>query len=200
MISVQLNQSYPSAKTLVEDRAASRIHAKDATLYSFSEEAQACCENFMGWADLASNPPVDTAEIRELAQSFIDRGMTYALLIGQGGSTQAPMTLTKYNKADAAGMQFRVLDSDSPVRLREVLAEADPRTTVVVVSSKSGATLEMRSILCAVREAFLSVMSEDELASRLVAITDPGSPLAARAEEEGWEGLLLGEPSVGGRF
>ena len=154
---MQMKQAYPSAKTLVEDKAASRIHAKDATLYAFSEEAQACAENFMGWTDLASNPPIDVADIQSLAQSFINRGMTHALLIGQGGSTQAPMTFTKYNKPDATGMQFRVLDSDSPVRLREVLAEVDPRTTVVVVSSKSGETLEMRSILCAVREAFLGV-------------------------------------------
>ena len=197
---MQMKQSYPSAKTLVEDKAASRVHAKDATLYSFSEEAQECAENFMGWTDLASNPPVNVKEVQSLAQAFIDRGMTHALLIGQGGSTQAPMTLTKYNKADATGMQFRVLDSDSPVRLREVLAEVDPRTTVVVVSSKSGGTLEMRSILCAVREAFLSVLDEDEFASRLVAITDPDSPLAQQADDEQWEGLLLGEPAVGGRF
>ena len=197
---LQMKQTYPSAKTLVEDKVASRVHAKDATLYSFSEEAQASAEEFMGWTDLASNPPVDVSEIQALAQSFIDRGMTHALLIGQGGSTQAPMVLTKYNKPDATGLQFRVLDSDSPVRLREVLAEVDPRTTVVVVSSKSGGTLEMRSVLCAVREAFLSVLDEMELTRHLVAITDPCSPLADQADEEQWEGLLLGEPTVGGRF
>lgn len=200
MFSIELDKTYPSAKTLVEDKAASRIHAKDATLYSFSEEAQECAANFMGWADLASNPPVPLAEIQELADSFVKRGMKTAVLIGQGGSTQAAMTMTKYNKPDSTGMKFRVLDSDSPVRMREILAEADPRTTVVIVSSKSGTTLEMKSYLCAVREAFLSVLSEDELVRHLVAITDPGTELAELAEEEAWEGLLLGEPAVGGRF
>lgn len=34
----------------------------------------------------------------------------------------------------------------------------------------------------------------------LVAITDPGSPLEKRANEEAWADVLLGEPTVGGRF
>lgn len=200
MISMEMAKSYPSVKTLVEDGIPGRVHVKDATLYSFSEEARECAANFMGWADLASNPPCAVADIQSLANMFIQRGMKLAVLIGQGGSTQAAMTMTKYNRPDSNGMQFRVLDSDSPVRLRKILAEADPRTTVVVVSSKSGGTLEMRSYLNAVREAFGSVLDPDELAQHLVAITDPGSALATQAQEEGWAGLLYGEPTVGGRF
>ena len=44
------------------------------------------------------------------------------LLIGQGGSTQAPMTITKYNKVDRNALDFKVLDSVSPVRVRSILA------------------------------------------------------------------------------
>ena len=200
MISMEMALSYPSAKTLVEDGVPGRVHIKDSTLYAFSDEAREVSANFMGWADLASNPPCAIADIQSLANVFIRRGMKLAVLIGQGGSTQAAMTMTKYFRPDSTGMQFRVLDSDSPVRLRKVLAEADPRTTVVIVSSKSGGTLEMRSYLCAVREAFCSVLSPEEFAQHLVAITDPGTALAAQAQEEGWAGLLLGEPTVGGRF
>lgn len=200
MISVEMAKSYPSAKTLVEDGVPGRVHVKDATLYAFSEEARECASNFMGWADLASNPPCPVADIQNLANMFIQRGMKLAILIGQGGSTQAAMTMTKYNRPDSNGMQFRVLDSDSPVRLRKILAEADPRTTVVIVSSKSGGTLEMRSYLNAIRGAFSSVLTPDEFAQHLVAITDPGSALAEQAQEEGWAGLLYGEPTVGGRF
>lgn len=193
-------KAYPSRQTLVEDRAASRVYAKDATLYSFSEEAEEHSSNFMGWTDLATNPPCPLDEITALARSFIDRGFELAILIGQGGSTQAAMTMTKYFKDEATGMKFRVLDSDSPVRLRGILADADPRTTLVIVSSKSGGTLEMNSMLSAVVEAFSAVLDEDELPLHLVAISDPDSPLAKRAQDEGWAGLLLGEPTVGGRF
>ena len=187
-------------KTLVEDHAASRVYAKDASLYSFSEEAESYSANFMGWTDLASNPPCPLDDIADLANSLIEKGFELAILIGQGGSTQAAMTMTKYCKSTATGMKFRVLDSDSPVRLRCILSSADPRKTLVVVSSKSGGTLEMNSMLAAVCEAFSAVLSAEELPLHLVAITDPGSPLAKRAQDEGWAGLLLGEPTVGGRF
>ena len=200
MLSMEMTAQYPSAKTLVEDGVPGRVHVKDATLYSFSEEAQECASNFMGWADLASKPPCPISEIQELADLFVKRGMKLAVLIGQGGSAQAAMAMTKYFRPDSGGMSFRVLDSNSPVRLRKILAEADPRTTLVIVSSKSGGTLETRSYLCAIREAFSSVLEPDDLVKHLVAITDPGSALAVRAKEEGWAGILYGEPAVGGRF
>ena len=54
MLSVDIEKLYPAAKSLVKARAASRIHAKDATLYEFSEAAQQCAAEYMGWAE----PPV----------------------------------------------------------------------------------------------------------------------------------------------
>lgn len=184
---------------LVEERVASRVHAKDASLYSFSDEAREYSANFMGWADLPSNPPCSIDEIKQLAAKFAEAGTKSVILIGQGGSTQAAMTMTKFNKINS-DIKFRVLDSDSPVRVRKMLGEVDPRTTLVIVSSKSGGTLEMRSLFCAVRTAFAEVLPADELCRHFVAITDPGSALEAQAREEGWGGVLLGEPTVGGRF
>ena len=40
MLSGDMEKLYPSAKTLVKECVASRLHAKDATLYGFSDEAQ----------------------------------------------------------------------------------------------------------------------------------------------------------------
>jgi len=140
MISTDLEKLYPSGKTLVKECVASRIRAKDATLFSFDEEAQACAEQFMGWTTLASKPPLPLAEIQAYADDCRARGLKTVVLIGQGGSTQAAMTITKYNKTDASDVQFRTLDSDSPVRVREMLAQADPQSTLVLVSSKSGST------------------------------------------------------------
>ncbi len=184
---------------LVKERVASRVHAKDASLYSFSAEAEEYSAGFMGWADLTSNPPRPIADIKALAAKFANAGLESVILIGQGGSTQASMTMTKFNKADS-DIKFRVLDSDSPVRLRKMLAEIDPKTTLVIVSSKSGGTLEMRSLFSALRMAFADSLTHEEMPRHLVAITDPGSALEKQAKEEGWAGVLLGEPTVGGRF
>ena len=200
MISGDMEKLYPSAKTLVKECVASRVHAKDATLYDFSEQAQACAERYMGWTDLASNPPYSLADIQAFADSIIKQGLKTVVLIGQGGSTQAPMTITKYNKPDSSRIVFKTLDSDSPVRVRAILAEAKPETTLFVISSKSGGTIEPRLALRAVRDAVGDALAEEELVQHLVAITDPGSDLERQAREEGWAAVLPGEPSVGGRF
>ena len=200
MISGDMEKLYPSAKTLVKECVASRVHAKDATLYDFSEQAQACAERYMGWTDLASNPLYSLADIQAFADSIIKQGLKTVVLIGQGGSTQAPMTITKYNKPDSSRIVFKTLDSDSPVRVRAILAEAKPETTLFVISSKSGGTIEPRLALRAVRDAVGDALAEEELVQHLVAITDPGSDLERQAREEGWAAVLPGEPSVGGRF
>ena len=200
MISGDMEKLYPSAKTLVKECVASRVHAKDATLYDFSEQAQACAERYMGWTNLASNPPYSLADIQAFADSIIEQGLKTVVLIGQGGSTQAPMTITKYNKPDSSRIVFKTLDSDSPVRVRAILAEAKPETTLFVISSKSGGTIEPRLALRAVRDTVGDALAEEELVQHLVAITDPGSDLERQAREEGWAAVLPGEPSVGGRF
>ena len=192
--------SSPTARELIAAKAASRLHAKDASLFDFSEEAQECAQEFMGWVDLASNPPYPIDAIQALADECVGHGVRTVLLLGQGGSSQAAMTLTKYNKVDSNRVIFKTLDSDSPVRLRQILSECNPQTTLVIVSSKSGSTIEPNDYLVAVRAEFGKVLSEEELVKRLIAITDPDSSLAKQAYEENWRNVLYGEPSVGGRY
>lgn len=200
MLSGGMEKLYPSAKTLVKECVASRLHAKDATLYDFSEPAQACAQGHLGWTDLASNPPCSLDKIQAFADSIIDHGLKTVVLIGQGGSTQAPMTITKYNKPDSAMIAFRTLDSLSPVRVRAIMAEADPKTTLFIVSSKSGGTIEPRLMLQAIRNVLADSISDEQLVKHFVAITDPGSDLERQAKQEGWAAIFSGEPSVGGRF
>ena len=199
MLSVDIEKLYPAAKTLVKAHAASRIHAKDASLYDFSEEAQACAEQYMGWADLASMPQCSLEEVRAFADEAVAEGIDTVILIGQGGSTQAPMTITKYNKQDKNRVSFKTLDSDSPVRVREMMTGCDPERTLVIISSKSGSTIEPRMLLEAVRESLGKTLGDDTV-KHLVAITDPGSDLEAQARAEGWRAVFPGEPTVGGRF
>jgi glucose-6-phosphate isomerase len=200
MLSGDLEKVYPSAKTLVKDQVASRLHAKDATLYSFDEAAEACARDFMGWVDLASNPPYPIDDIKAFAKQAKDAGLDQVLLLGEGGSTQAPMTITKYNSVDSSEVKFRTLDSDSPVRLRSLLDTCDPHKLIVITSSKSGGTIEPMSYLRAVRAELSKTLPEEEIVKHLVAITDPGSALEEQAKREGWLKVFSGEPTVGGRY
>ena len=201
MLSSDANKLYPSTKVLVRDRVASRLHGKDAELYGFSKEAKAISEQYMGWADLASNPPLSLDKISSFAKEAHKAGLTDIVLIGQGGSTQAPMTITKYYQVNRSGLvTFNTLDLVSPVCVREVLSQCDPEKTLVIVSSKSGSTIEPTVVLKAVREVLAEHLPRVELPRHLVAITDPGSVLEKQAKEENWLAVFNGEPTVGGRF
>ena len=200
MISCEMEKLHPSARKLVKDRVASRIHKKDASLYGFSNEAQECAREFMGWVDCATKPPIPVKQIQEFADSVVESGIETVVLIGQGGSTQAPMTITKYNKIDSNRISFRTIDSDSPVRVRELLALGDAATTLIVLSSKSGTTLEPRTMFSVLRALREDELGEVETVNHLVAITDPGSELDTIAREEGWRAVWNGEPAIGGRF
>ncbi len=201
MLTSDMEKLYPSAKTLVKECVASRVLAKDASLYDFSDGARETAENFMGWVDLGMRPQCDLAKVQRFADDVVASGIKTVVLIGQGGSTQAPMTITKYNKSDtvrANRVSFKTLDSDSPVRMRELLADCDPATTLVIVSSKSGGTIEPRLLSSALRDAFEAQAPEINFANHLVAITDPGSQLERQAHEEGWLAVFNGEPTIFG--
>ena len=134
MIDFSIQGIYPpSLQALVDSKVASRIHSKDATLYSFSEEAQQCAQEYMGWATLASEPPCSIEEIQSFADEMRAKGLKAVVLIGQGGSTQAPMTLTKYNKPDSSSVAFKTLDSVSPVRVRTIMSQCDPYHSIVKI-------------------------------------------------------------------
>ncbi|MCL1797617.1 MAG: glucose-6-phosphate isomerase [Eggerthellaceae bacterium] len=201
MLIGEVEKLYPSAKSLVKEKVASRIFRKDAALFDFSDQACAVAQNRMGWTDLASNPPLKLQAIKDFANEVLAQGIKTIVLIGQGGSTQAPMSITKYNKPDSYHqVAFRTLDSVSPVRVRELFAEAELKSTLFIVSSKSGSTIEPRLALRAVRKELAQVMDAAEIAQHFVAITDADSELEKQAKEEGWLAVFSGESSVGGRF
>ena len=94
------------AELLLENRVASRMHAKDATLFDFSDVALQSAQDYMGWTDLASNPPTAIEQIQVFAQEALAEGIDYVGLLGEGGSSQAPMTITKLSAAQHRDVRF----------------------------------------------------------------------------------------------
>ena len=132
------------------------------------------------------------ARLSALREALAAEGVDRVVLCGMGGSSLAPEVITA-----AAGVPLTVLDATDPHQVRAALA-GDLARTVVVVSSKSGGTVETDSQ----RRAFVEAFTEAGLdpATRLVVVTDPGSPLSALAEAEGCRELFLADPDVGGRY
>lgn len=188
------------AECLITNNVPSRIHAKDATLYDFSDVALESARDYMGWTDLATKPPCPIDQIATFADEALAEGIDYVGLLGEGGSSQAPMTITKLSAAQHRNVRFSTLDSLSPVYVRQILHGVDYAHSLFIVSSKSGGTIETLSLYKVIWDDVVRELGEEEAGRHFVAITDPGSELETLARERGFRGVFLGEPSVGGRF
>lgn len=175
---------------LVADKIASRIAAKDATLWGPDAEPEASIR--LGWTDLHVTSRPLLAEIEALQAELRAEGLDRIVLAGMGGSSLAPEVITR-----TADVELTVLDTTDPTAVRRALADRLNRT-VLVVSSKSGSTVETDSQRRVFEAAFTA--AGIDAASRIVAVTDPGSALAAHAEQAGYRRLFLADPNVGGRY
>lgn len=175
---------------LVGEKVASRIAAKDATLWGPEAESEASIR--LGWTDLHETSRPLLAEIEALQAELRAEGLDRIVLAGMGGSSLAPEVITR-----SAGVELTVLDTTDPGSVARALADRLDRT-VIVVSSKSGSTVEtdsQRRVFAAAFEA-----AGIDAASRIVVVTDPGSGLADLANEQGYRKVFLADPNVGGRY
>ncbi|WP_279367160.1 glucose-6-phosphate isomerase [Microbacterium testaceum] len=173
---------------------ASGITAADPTLWGAAAEDEA--SRRLGWvrAVTVSRPLV--AEITALRDELVAQGVTRVVLAGMGGSSLAPEVI-----AQSAGVPLVILDSTAP---GQVLAAIDGdaesgglEQTVLVVSSKSGSTIETDSAKRAFEAAFRDLGIDP--AGRIVVVTDPGSPLEQSARADGYR-VFTADPTVGGRY
>jgi glucose-6-phosphate isomerase len=175
---------------LVGDRVASRIAAGDAGLWGPAAEEEAAVR--LGWVHLYETSRPLLAEIEALVADLRAEGLDRVVLCGMGGSSLAPEVITR-----TAGVELTVLDTTDPGSIRRALADRLDRT-VVVVSSKSGSTVETDSQRRAFKAAFRAAGIDP--GPRMIAITDDGSALATLASAEGFRRVFLADPTVGGRY
>lgn len=175
---------------LVADRVPERLAAKDPTLWGPDAEADA--KSRLGWIDTFRRSRDLLPRLAELRDELQAMGADHVVLAGMGGSSLAPEVIAR-----TLGVDLTVLDTTDPHQVRRTLGDR-LASSLVVVSSKSGTTIEIDSHLRAYLEAFERT-GVPGAASRFVVVTDPGSPLEARAEEMG-ANLVLADPQVGGRY
>jgi glucose-6-phosphate isomerase len=175
---------------LLTDRVASRITAQDPTLWGADAEAEAAKR--LSWVTLAETSRPLVAEIDALRAELAAEGVDHVVLAGMGGSSLAPEVICA-----TAGVPLVTLDTTDPGQVKAALAE-DLERTVLVVSSKSGGTVETDSHRRAYEKAFTDAGIDPK--QRIVVVTDPGSPLQQTAEDAGYRKVFLADPDVGGRY
>src|SRR3954454_9942661 len=88
-----------------------------------------------------------------------------------------------------------VLDTTDPQQVASALVDLD--RTVLVVSSKSGGTVETDSHRRVFEQAFRDAGIDPT--ARIIVVTDPGSPLEQSARDAGYR-VFVADPDVGGRY
>ena len=174
---------------LVDDKFASRLAKRDATLWGDAAEEEA--GKRLAWVDLHTTSRPLVEQIYELRANLTGQRLTRVVLCGMGGSSLAPEVICA-----ADGVDLVVLDSSDPDFVRTALEDHLDRT-VVVVSSKSGGTVETDSQRRAFEKAFTDAGIDPK--GRIVVVTDPGSPLDRSATEAGYR-VFRADPDVGGRY
>lgn len=156
-----------------------RLLAKDSTLWPAGNVSP----NRLGWLDGAESSRRLIDDLEEFAAS-IDAARI--VLLGMGGSSLGPLVLSRW----AEGRPVEVLDTTAPGEI--VRATEDLSDAFIVVSSKSGTTLEVLSLF----EHCWSKLSDG---SRYAVITDPGSsldPPTGKAVRR----IFQNDPNIGGRY
>ncbi|MCI9869615.1 glucose-6-phosphate isomerase [Arthrobacter humicola] len=175
---------------LLGDRIATRIFAKDHTLWGPEAEQESAVR--LGWVEAASVSQPLVGDILELRDALKAEGVTRIVLCGMGGSSLAPEVI-----AGTAGVELTVLDSTDPEQVSAAVADRLDETAIVV-SSKSGSTVETDSQRRIFEQAFTDAGIDAK--SRIIIVTDPGSPLDKASREAGYRAVFNADPNVGGRF
>ena len=123
-------------RTFAKSELVEKIWAHDASLWTSSGE-----EKWLGWLDAPERSLTQVREILAIEQALV--GIGNVLLLGMGGSSLAPEVMRRAFDSRT----FHVLDSTHPSAVRRLAAELDPSSTFILVSSKSGSTIETRSHL-----------------------------------------------------
>jgi transaldolase/glucose-6-phosphate isomerase len=176
----------------VEEQVARRIWQKDESLWGGPGVPE--IGNRLGWLTIADKMLEEAGELKLFADGCRDAGLTDAVLLGMGGSSLAPEVFRLSFGEQAGGLELHVLDSTDPGAVLAVERAVNLDTTLFIVSSKSGGTIEPNSLF----RYFHEKTGGD--GSRFVAITDPGTSLEELAREQGFRRVFNADPNIGGRY
>ena len=171
--------------SLVE--ASTRLRGKDVSLWGKASETEA--RTRLAWVDF----PTESRKLLPVLDSLWSQFNSYnrIILSAMGGSSLAPQVIAASNNKSLI-----VLDSTDPNVVKRAL-DGDLLSTLVIVSSKSGTTIEVLSHLAIFEQALLSAGATPK--DHIVIITDAHSPLDEYAKRKSIKAIHA-EPNVGGRY
>src|SRR5260221_10778374 len=179
------------------ERAASGMWRSTPSAWSRDPETQKEIADRLGWMQ----SPLLMADSLDRLQAFADSikrgGFTDVVLLGMGGSSLAPEVLRAVVGVAPGWPRLHMLDSTDPAAVRG--AATPPETTLYLLASKSGTTIEPNALAAHFRQR-LEDAGIAHWADHFVAITDEGTALDRRARAERFRDLFINPSDIGGRY
>ena len=172
-----------------------RLWQRDASLWTGTDEG-----NWLGWLEIVEQQLAHIDALKSVAADVKKAKFKHALLLGMGGSSLCPEVLRMTFGKIKGFPELHVLDSTDPTQIKAIEKKLDLKSTLCIVSSKSGSTLEPNIYKQYFFEQVKKKVGEKEVGSRFIAITDPGSKMQQVAEADKFRKVFMGVPSIGGRY
>ena len=179
---------------------ATRLWNRDPDLWKPGDrDAAASIGNRLGWLDVIDSMRGELPRLLALTTEVRDAGFRSCVLLGMGGSSLCPEVLRQSFGSAAGQPELFVLDTTDPAAIDTLSRTLDPRTTLFIVASKSGTTIETLSHLAHFWQ-WVTAAGIPEPGAHFICITDPGSPLGDTARERGFRHLFENPADIGGRY
>lgn len=136
--------------------------------------------------------------VKEMAISVKGRGIKTVVWVGIGGSALGPRVMQEVFEGPET-MEFIIADTIDPSALLQILSLIDWKTTLLVIASKSGDTLEPMSVFFLLWD-HLNSQRRLRPQDHVVAITDPEKGTLHDFCVENDIPMLPLAPDVGGRY
>jgi transaldolase / glucose-6-phosphate isomerase len=174
-----------------------RLWQRDASLWTNDDETK-----WLGWLAITDEELATVSKLNEFADDVKNARFSDILLLGMGGSSLCPEVLALTYPQTPGFPRLHILDSTDPAQIRSAEKKVNLATTLFVVSSKSGSTLEPNIYKQYFFERVQQTLGtdKDQVGSRFIAITDPGSKIQQVAERDRFRHIFYGLPSIGGRY
>lgn len=179
-----------------KDNLIERIKAKDYTVW---KPAPNEIVNRLGWLDAPAETLEKVNYILAIFEPLRGKNFRDVVLLGIGGSSLAPEVFSKIIGKKPSYPKLHILDTTDPVSISTVAQNLDLGNTLFLVSSKSGTTLEINSLL----KYFYNLCyknSGKSAGSHFIFITDEGSPLVKTAENLSAHYTFFSKSDIGGRY
>lgn len=178
------------------DNIAARIWANDFHVW---KPSPAEIVNRLGWLYAPVETSAHAGEIRASVEPFTNGGIDDVVLLGMGGSSLSAEVFSGIFGSAPGFPRLQILDTTDPVVIRRVARGLSLDKTLFIVSSKSGKTLEIRSLF----HYFYNLAAQTPGVSaneHFMFITDEGSPMLTQAWQLQLPYVFSNNPNIGGRY